>query len=219
LKPAKKIQPVLAAGLLMQDHVTLKTYGTATMTPSGEFEQLFEEWRAGSTEALGGLMRHCTERVRVAVRHRLNRRLRKDFDSLDFVQDVWASVAAIPPGARTLASPDALIGFLVRVAEYKVIEAARRRFRTKKRDISREEAMPTNPEMCGAAIFSHEPSPSQLAIRDERLQQLLRQLPTEQRDVLERLSQGATQSDVAEATGISLRSIQRIVQRLRSRPQ
>jgi len=91
-----------------------------------EFEKLIGEWRAGSADALAKLLNKHAGRVREAVRARLNDRLRAEYDSLDFVQDVWASLLAISSDRNDFESSDQFIGFLVRVAEFKVIEVTRR---------------------------------------------------------------------------------------------
>lgn len=185
------------------------------LTMDEDFLRLLADWRAGSADAAGDLLGRYSERVRKAVRARLHRRLRVEYDSLDFVQDVWASLAALPLERVTFQDPDALIGFLVRVAEFKVIEATRKRLNTRKRDIRREESLRQNSDDTDAAVCSHEPSPSQLAIGEESWNQMLAALPEGHRIVLHYLREGVTHEQIAQMTGISLRSVERVVQRLK----
>jgi RNA polymerase sigma factor (sigma-70 family) len=183
-------------------------------TDDNGFDRLLGEWRAGSPAALGELLTRNTEYVRAAVRRLLPDRLRAEYDSLDFVQAVWASVADIPPERCQFANPDALVGFLAEVAEHKVIDVVRRRYHTQRRDIRRERPL-VNQDSQSLALRDPGPSPSQWAIGAERWAALLQQLPPGYRAVAERLREGYTQKEIAERTGVSLRQVERIVRRLK----
>lgn len=186
------------------------------MTPDNEgFARLIREWQTGSPDALGELLTRHADAVRAAVRRRLPDRLRAEYDSLDFVQDVWTSLAALAPDRYEFPDQDALVGFLTRVAEYKVIETVRQRFGTRKRDVNREERLPENPDNCAMAPPDRQPSPSQLVIGDERWGQLLGQLPEGHKIVAERLREGYTHAEIANQTGLSLRTVERVVRRLK----
>src|SRR3954469_20772538 len=95
--------------------------------------------RAGDPGALDALYREYGPFVRAAVRRQLHPRLRTRFDSLDFVQDVWASFLAIPADRYAFDNPQALLAFLTRMAHHRVIEVFRQRFETQKNDITREQ--------------------------------------------------------------------------------
>ena len=184
------------------------------MESDDPFARLLEAWRGGSADALGELLTQNTAGVRAAVRRRLPDRLRGEYDSLDFVQAVWASVARMPADRYRFATPDALAGFLARVAEWKVIETVRHRVRDAVRDANREarsavhgqvRLRPTRlraePEPVGdrgGAVGEHGPLPARRppggggTVRD-----------------------GYTHQEIATLSGISVRSVERIVQRLK----
>src|SRR4051794_9014880 len=103
---------------------------------------LIERARAGDTAALQDLLERFENDVRMVVRARLPRSLRSQFDSMDFVQDVWKSVFS---GSATdlgrFQNAQHLRGFLVGVARNKVFEQHRRCTQTQKYDIGREEPL------------------------------------------------------------------------------
>src|SRR5207244_8937873 len=110
------------------------------------------------------------------VRQKLHDRLRPQFDSLDFVQDVWASFVALPAETYTFADSEALGRFLARVARNKVIDVFRRRFRSQGYSIAREQTLASASDGSGA-VFDRDPSPSQVAMAGERWDALAVTLP------------------------------------------
>ncbi len=190
-----------------------------------EFEDLMQRVRAGSPGAAREVYDRYNHHVQRVVRRYLARRLRRQYDSLDFLQEIWASFFAIPPEHYTFESPAELVNFLARVATNKVVDVYRHRVLTAKRDIGREvpivslpaEDVPTGGPAVAAEPPGREPTPSQLSIAEERWQQLLRGQPPRCRRVLELLRQGHTYGEVSEQTGIHCKVIQRLVRKLDER--
>ena len=60
----------------------------------GEFALLMQSVREGSQEAARTLFERYGPHIRRVVRRKLHQKLRPQFDSVDFVQDVWASFFA-----------------------------------------------------------------------------------------------------------------------------
>lgn len=180
-----------------------------------EFTRLIERLRAGDPAALAELYERYGGVVREAVRRRLPDRLRKEYDSLDFAQDVWASFCRLPPGRHEFDSPAQLGGFLARVAYNKVVDVCRRRFQSQARDINREQQV-VRPE-CGGYLpaitlaASTDPSPSQLMIADERWAAIAAALPPHYLAVVERIREGYTHQEIAAMVGITDRTVRRIV--------
>ncbi|HVK18465.1 MAG TPA: sigma-70 family RNA polymerase sigma factor [Fimbriiglobus sp.] len=184
------------------------------MSEPTDFGALMDRVRAGEPGAYDELLTRYGDAVRAAVRRRLHDRLRTHYDSLDFVQDVWASFLALGPDRNRFADQDALVGFLCRVARNKVVEVFRQRFATRKNDITREEALP---QSTGTATgpAGRDPTPSQVAVAGERWADLVRRLPPGHRVVLERLRDGHTHKEVAAMLNVSVRTVERIVRRLK----
>lgn len=181
------------------------------MPDGDDFGRLVGEWRAGSPAALAELFARYSPHIRAAVRRRLDDRLRTQYDSLDFVQDVWASVVALPADRCLFTSPDALAGFLARVAANKVVDATRAQLGTQRRDASRAVALAA----ADAAGPDRGPSPSQWAAGNEGWERLAARLPAGHRAVLDRLRDGYTQAEIAGLTGLGVRTVERIVRRIK----
>jgi RNA polymerase sigma factor (sigma-70 family) len=180
-----------------------------------DFRVLMDRVWAGDAAAYEQLLARHGEAVREAVRGRLHPRLRPRYDSLDFVQDVWASFVAMRPAGGQFADPDELTKYLCQIARFKVIEAFRHRFSTKRQDITRERPLPPAAEESQAGLVGREPSPSQTAVADERWESLTRRLPEGHRAVLGLLRDGYTHEEIARMLGIGVRTVERIVRRLK----
>src|SRR5262245_4115649 len=94
-----------------------------------DFAELMQRLAAGSPDAADELYTLFGGHVRRIIRQRLGPQLRREFDSLDFLQDVWASFFAEP---RVFRLPSDLTAFLFSVARHKVTDKVRQRVRTQK---------------------------------------------------------------------------------------
>jgi RNA polymerase sigma-70 factor (ECF subfamily) len=180
---------------------------------AAEFTQLVDGLRTGNPTAAEEICRRFAPFLRAAVRRQLHPQLRTRFDSLDFVQDVWANFLAIPGDRYTFDTPQALLKFLMQIAQRRVTDAFRSRFENQRDNITRE----VNPEEFegGSQPRSSTPTPSLLAIADEEWERLLNRFPIGHRAIIERLREGYTLEDVARISGVSLATVNRIVRRLR----
>lgn len=177
-----------------------------------DFPELMAGLRNRDDDAVRELFRRYERFLRAAVRRRLHARLRTTFDSIDFVQDVWTSFIAAPEERYTFENSQALLGFLTRVARNKVIEAVRHG-QSQKADVSRH----TDLDGAGVdGVANRNPTPSQFAIEAEEWGRLLAQFPAGHRQILFRLREGYNYDDIAEMTGVSLSTVNRIVRRIKS---
>jgi RNA polymerase sigma factor (sigma-70 family) len=182
---------------------------------AAEFRRLLAGLRAGEAGAVDDLCRLYGPFVRAAVRRQLHPKLRTRFDSIDFVQDVWASFLAVPQERYTFETPQALLGFLCRVAHNKVVEVFRQRFETQKDDVTREQRVD---EVEGGrdGLASAAPTPSQHAVAGEQWERLLSQFPAGHQEVVRRLRDGYSHEDIARMSNVSLSTVNRIVRRLKA---
>jgi RNA polymerase sigma factor (sigma-70 family) len=182
-----------------------------------DFDALMQRVRAGCPDAAQAVFDRFNPHVHRVVRRHLARRLRRQYDSVDFLQAVWASFFMTPIDRYTFDRPEDLVNFLARIAANKVIEVFRHRVQTAKNDIDREQpigARPMGATAVTAEPAGREPSPSQLAIAEERWELLLRDQPPRCRQVLELLRQGHTYQEIAEQTGVHPKVIQRLLRKL-----
>jgi RNA polymerase sigma-70 factor (ECF subfamily) len=176
------------------------------------FRVLMARVREGSHDAAVELQRTYGDHIVRAVRRRLPRQLRPKFDSVDFVQDVWASFFRGPHG--DFVSADHLIAFLTRVARNKVVDATRQRLYSHKHDVNRER--PLAPQTAGQEeqkLFAREATPSEAAIGRELWEQMLAGQPPAYRLALGLLRDGMTQEQVAAELKLSRKTVQRILNR------
>jgi DNA-directed RNA polymerase specialized sigma24 family protein len=177
------------------------------------FAELVARLRTGDPAGVDGLCRKYSPFIRAAVRRQLHPRLRTRFDSLDFVQDVWASFFAIPNERYTFDTPQALVAFLTRIASHRVVEVFRQRFGTQKNNITRE--LETTDNDVPDQLWSTAPTPSQWAIAAEEWVRITGRFPEGHRMILEWLRAGHSNEDVASLANVSLSTVNRIVRRLK----
>lgn len=178
-----------------------------------ELEDLCTRMRAGSKEAAIEFIELYGPHLRRIVRARLNERLRSKFDSLDFVQMVWASFFAGAQPLKNFEGPEKLIAYLTRIAQNKVVSEYRRRLQTEKYGISQECSLEdTDPE--DAANSRRQATPSEVAIARERWARLLDGQPEVNRRVVEMRLSGATFLEISQTLEIHERTARKIVEKL-----
>ena len=187
--------------------------------PEDEFRRLMERVRSGCPDAVREVCSRYGGHIRIIVRRRLHRRMRPQFDSVDFLQDVWTSFFA-GPDKYDFDDPQALVKYLSDLAYHKVTDEYRRRFRSRKYDVRREQPLETMGPKPGEPLDPpvRDPTPSQLAIANERWERLIDGQPNRARLVLDMLRLGYTHAEIAERTGLHLKVIQRLVHKLAKRP-
>ena len=175
------------------------------------FRSLLEEIRAGSEDAACELMTKYGPAVRRVVRRYLRERerLRRSCDSADFEQEVWASFFAKPPDPNKLDRPEALVGFLVSMANHKLADEARRQFLCQKRDLNRQNSLDGSAVWVRDELAGPDPTPSTAAAARERWEQL----PERDRRILELLCDGRSRAEVAVELDVSEKTVQRVVRR------
>ena len=185
------------------------------MDESNDFPRLLAGLRAGEPAAIDEVCRRYGPFLRAAVRRQLHPKMRARFDSIDFVQDVWASFLAVPQERYSFETPQALLAFLTRVAHNKVVEKFRQRFKSEKDNVTREQPVD---EVAGGreALVSAAPTPSQHAVAGEQWERILKKFPPGHQEIVHRLREGYTHEDIARMANVSLSTVNRIVARLKS---
>jgi RNA polymerase sigma-70 factor (ECF subfamily) len=184
-----------------------------------EFTALMERVRAGDQEAARELYERYNEHVQRIVRWRLEERLRRQYDSMDLTQSVWASFFDVPAQQYTFGTPEELVAFLSRLAYNKVIDTRRKQLGTTRRgaeehSLDEEPAEEELPPL-GHTVPASTPTPSQYVMADERWQGLLRNLPPGHRRILELLREGHSQAEIADRLAVDRKAVQRLIDRLR----
>nr|WP_303652700.1 sigma-70 family RNA polymerase sigma factor [Paludisphaera mucosa] len=187
---------------------------------SRDVPELIARARAGDDDAIRTFVGRYEPEVRMMVRERLPRRLRTQFDSMDFVQAVWKSfLVDLKGGSQEFANSRHLRGFLAGVARNKVYEQDRRLTRTAKYAVGREEPIYVRRGDREIAIDlpAADPSPSENVQASDRLALLTAGRPTQEVEVLSLRHEGRTIDEIAARLKVDERTVRRIIQAARER--
>src|SRR5437868_259186 len=161
-----------------------------------DFRALVDRAKEGCPVARRELYEQYGPVVLRAVRRRLHRKMRPQFDSQDFTQDVWASFFHLEPERYEFADPDALNEFLAAMAKNKVGMQFRRKMQGVRENLNRERYAAEVVDVGG-----RDPTPSQRLVADEGWAALVADLPPLMRRVLAMLRLGYTYDEVGTRTG------------------
>jgi len=150
-----------------------------------------------------------------AVRRRLDKKLRSKFDSVDFVQAVWASFFAMPPDRLQFKRHQELVSFLMGLARNKVVDVVRQRLETQKYDVKRERRLMGSAALDDGELASSGPTASQVAIAREEWQRA--ESPETPRDerIVNWLKRGQSLEAIAQEIGVSVKTIRRVLDRIK----
>lgn len=182
-----------------------------------EFQEFLDRVLRGDAEAAAQLLEIYGPHVLRLVRRRLSHRLRSRFDSVDFVQSVWASVFREPDRLRRMMHPDELVQFLRAMARNKLSDETRRSFRTLKRSVWRETSMQEVAAQAGVAPEfrdERQPEPSDVAVAREQWDRIFGQSRRRHREIVALRFLGNTFAEIAEQLRIHERTARKIVGRM-----
>ena len=187
---------------------------------SQEVAELIARARAGDEAAIRSFVERFEREVRLMVRGRLPRRLRTQFDSMDFVQAVWQSFFVDLKGSsQEFENARHVRGFLAGVARNKVYEQDRRLTRTEKYALAREEPLYVRrgDREHARDVPAHDPSPSENLQARDRLSLLTAGRPPREVEVLTLRREGRTIDEIAERLGVHEKTVRRIIESARER--
>jgi RNA polymerase sigma-70 factor (ECF subfamily) len=180
-------------------------------TDKDEFRTLIRGVLAGDAEAGERLCRDYEAPILRVVRRTLLPHFRSRYDSLDFVNDVWASFFANPPQEARLEDPQALIGYLARMARNKIGEV-RRSASTRKNDVNREMSLDVVTRATrGGGLPAPDATPSQIVGAEDEFQHMLRNRSPLHRGILTLLRDGMTYREIADKLNTNEKTVQRLV--------
>jgi RNA polymerase sigma-70 factor (ECF subfamily) len=185
-----------------------------------EIASMMERAKEGDETAVRDILARFEGDVRTAVRDRLPKRLRSQFDSMDFVQAVWESFfSGLRRQPRVFENVRHLRSFLAGVARNKVYAEHRRLTRSRKRDLAREEPLylVRGQREVERPLAGTGPTPSQEVQASERLAQLIAGRSPAEVQVITLRRQGLTFEEIAARSQLSERSVRRVIEEARSR--
>ena len=189
--------------------------------PSTEsFDGLINKLQAGDDDAAARVFNRFARRIVGLARQQLHAALRSKVDPEDVLQSVFRSFFNRQRAGRfSIESWDSLWGILMVMT----LRKCRRRiayYRARRRDAQREKSWEEHPDADGdPALFAREPTPSEAAMLIEIVGRLMAALPEEDRAVLTLHLQGCTIAEIKTQTGRAMRTIRRILARIRRQLQ
>jgi RNA polymerase sigma-70 factor (ECF subfamily) len=179
---------------------------------------LLARWQGGDQDAAGVLFRRYAERLIALTRKRLSARLNARVDPEDVVQSAYRSFFH---GARDdrfhLERGGDLWRLLVAITLHKLNDQVKRHT-SQKRSLAAEKLFCSEDSLLGlqGGALASEPSSDQaLALADE-LEHVMAGLLPVQRQMLELRLQGHNLEEIAEQTGLSRRTVRRVLERIKS---
>jgi RNA polymerase sigma-70 factor (ECF subfamily) len=180
------------------------------MLEENSFRDLIRRVRAGDEAAATELVRRYEPTIRRVARVRLaDDRLRRQLDSMDICQSVFASFfvrAAL--GQFELDTPDQLLALLLSMSRRKLIDRAREEGAAR-RDFRR--MMPEGLE--GKDFVAAEPSPSVEVATGELLVEFRKRLTDEERRLAEQRAAGRDWAEIAAECGGSPEALRKQLSR------
>lgn len=175
-----------------------------------EFRDALEAVRRGSPEAIWDFIEEYGPHIQRIARRYLDTRMQSKFDSVDFVQMVWASFFRDPREIRSFCHPDELTRYLGRLVRNKVCDEHRRRLFTAKRDVTRERPLHASDDVADRIDVT----PSQVAIAREEWERLLEGQPQPVQDIARLRLGGSTFVEIGRQLQMNERSVRRAIERL-----
>jgi RNA polymerase sigma factor (sigma-70 family) len=178
---------------------------------ANEFRAAIERVCSGSEEAVWEFIEEYGPHIHRVVRRRLQKKLRPKFDSIDFVQMVWASLFADLRQIADKRDPEQLISYLVTMARNKVIEESRRRMALTRYDIGCERPLNESDLTEPQSIKRHD-TPSAHLVAKEQLERMMRS--RRERRIVQLRLKGATQAQIARVMGLNERTVRKILEEI-----
>jgi len=176
------------------------------------FRRLLTEVQSGSHEATRELVESYGPHIIRAVRRKLSKSIRSKFDSVDFVQAVWASFFTAPRPLTDFENPAHLVGYLASLAHHKVIDEIRRRSNSEKYNVKREKSLNDSLGHLSSQVFDGHPSPSQVAIAEEMWAGMLQGKSERHQRILQLRREGYSYQQIAHQVGVNERTVRRVIQ-------
>jgi RNA polymerase sigma factor (sigma-70 family) len=180
------------------------------------FEVLIRRIGEGSDEAVWELLNRYSANILRVVRRHLPAELRPKVDSVDIVQSVWKSLLRKGDGFNHIASADQFIGYIARVAQYKVFETHRHFTRYAQFDIRREVPLPSPKDpgeevenAPGDCIDPRCQDPGDALQARESWSLAMDKVGSRGQRVVQLRLQGMTYQEIAEETGLSAITVRR----------
>lgn len=178
------------------------------------FLELVSQVADGSESAIEQLVSQFEGEVYRVIRRQLHPSLRRQFDSQDFYQAIWASFIVHRDQIVRFRTPGELVAFLTVMARNKLADEHRRRFQTEKYNINREQSLADSRRPMQDALPARVSTPSEVVMAHEELASLAEGKPDHYRHIVELRTQGRTYNEIASELSLDPGSVRRILRNM-----
>lgn len=185
--------------------------------PTYDFGLLMHHVRAGSPIAGAALVEEFGHHVKRVVRKHLRHDLRSIFDSDDFVQETWRDFFAQGMKDAHFANADELSAFLATIAKRKVIMSQRQWLTSQRRSLHKQQSLADLEDPEASSPPDPAPLPEETASQKEEVNRVLDQLANRNRLIVLLLWEGYTHAEVSKELGVTEKTVQRVLFRIRER--
>lgn len=189
------------------------------MSDSPSFVDLMSGLRAGEDTAAFELVQRFSDRLMALARSRLDQRLKQRVDPEDVLQSVFGSfLGRVAQGQFDLKNWNDLAALLVQITmrkcyrQWNLHQAIRRDVRQE--SPQRQKPGPNDESF---ALVSLDPTPSQAAVLEETVTQLLTAFEGREREMLGLALQGYSAQEIGERVDRTERTVRRFLQMVRKK--
>lgn len=189
-----------------------------SMTPEEEqFQSMLRRLREGEPEAAREFHEQYGELLLRVIRRRLAKRFRRQFDSDDFQQDVYASFFREMPPPEAIASSRDFFNYLTTMARRKILDALRKRMSPKRAPAEQERSLDGSARIEGLKQIGPEPTGSQVIMAEEKVHELTRGKPAKYREIVAMATLGFTHIEIAERLQLHVKVVHRVLTGLQAK--
>jgi RNA polymerase sigma-70 factor (ECF subfamily) len=184
-----------------------------------ESAELLARWRAGDQQAAAELVDRFTERLLALARSQLSEKLARRVDAEDVVQSAYRSFFTAARDGRFEVRRSGDLWRLLSAITVHKLQHQVEYHTADKRSVDREAGFGGESSLQGlqAEVYSRAPAPAEAAVLVEELEQLLRDLKPQHRQMVEMRLQGYGVPEIAAATDRSERLVRRVLDQVKGR--
>ncbi len=177
-----------------------------------QFRAALAAVRSGSSEAVWRFITDYGPHLQRIVRRQMDRRMQSKYDSVDFVQMVWASFFRNPGDIQSFGHPEDLLRYLTGMARNKYLSERRRRVTSRKYDVTRECSL-SEVDVAENTGERQATTPSQLAIAREEYERMMERLSHRDQEIVRMRLNRASYVEISRHVGVHERTARHVVKR------
>jgi RNA polymerase sigma-70 factor, ECF subfamily len=184
--------------------------------PTSHDQELIQRLREGSDTAAREVFDRYVERLLGLAKRRIGARMNSRLDPEDVVQSVFRSFfSRMKNDQFQINVENDLFKLLVRITVHKTLRQIAHH-RAAKRDPGHETAQGSDAQEMLMQVMDDEPTPETVVTFVDHLEHFLKQLPQQDRQILELRLQGFSTEEIAKMLGSYDRKVRRVLERIRA---